>query len=106
MIKMLPLLLLSYSATLVFSMVTTTTEAPGPDASLQEVWDWMTSVAKSQDNGVLNINMWMSGNKMSMQVGAIQDSFAYKVLKSKILFLKGETKIRQTVARYLKHFYK
>ena len=79
MIKMLPLLLLSCSATLVFSMVTTTTEAPGPDASLQEVWDWMTSVAKSQDNGVLYINMWMSGNKMSMQVGAIQDSFAYHI---------------------------
>ena len=63
--------LICSSATLVSSMVTTTTEAPaqpGPDASLQEVWDWMTSVAKSQDNGVLNINMWMSSNKMYMQV--------------------------------------
>ena len=72
MIKMLSLFLLSCITTLVTSMSTTTTTVappqPGPDATLQEVWDWMVSVAGSQDEGRLNINMWMSGNKMSMQV--------------------------------------
>merc|ERR1712012_1068 len=71
MIKMLSLFLLSFTTTLVSSMSTTTTTVappqPGPDATLQEVWDWMVSVAGSQDEGRLNINMWMSGNKMSMQ---------------------------------------
>merc|ERR1719323_567139 len=71
MIKMLSLFLLSCITTLVTSMSTTTTTVappqPGPDATLQEVWDWMVSVAGSQDEGRLNINMWMSGNKMSMQ---------------------------------------
>ena len=69
---MISLLLLICVSSLVSAMVTTTTEAPatpGPDATLQEVWDWMVSVAGSQDNGALNINMWMAGNKMSMQVG-------------------------------------
>ena len=70
------LLMLSCSAALVASMATTTTSAPaqpGQDASLQEVWDWMSSVAESQDQGKLNINMWMSGNKMSMQAGAMSN---------------------------------
>merc|ERR1719384_2643123 len=62
------LLMLSCSAALVAGMATTSAPAqPGQDASLQEVWDWISSVAESQDQGKLNINMWMSGNKMSMQ---------------------------------------
>ena len=68
------LLLLSCSAALVASMATTTTPAPsqpGAGASLQEVWAWLSSVAAARDQGSLNINMWMAGNKMSMQVGGV-----------------------------------
>ena len=67
------MILLICSAALVAGMSTTTTSAPaqpGAEASLEEVWAWMSSVAGSQDQGVININMWMSGNKMSMQVRA------------------------------------
>ncbi len=72
MTRMMPLLLLGCSAALVAGMATTTSAPaqPGADASLEEVWAWMSSVAGSQDQGVININMWMSGNKMSMQVRA------------------------------------
>ena len=73
MTRILPLILLICSAALVAGMSTTTTSAPaqpGAEASLEEVWAWMSSVAGSQDQGVININMWMSGNKMSMQVRA------------------------------------
>ena len=68
------LLLLSCSAALVASMATSTTPAPsqpGAGASLQEVWAWLSSVAAARDQGSLNINMWMAGNKMSMQVGGV-----------------------------------
>ena len=67
------LLLLTCSAALVSGMSTTTTSAPtkpGAEASLEEVWAWMSSVAGSQDQGIININMWMAGNKMSMKVRA------------------------------------
>ena len=66
----LSFLLLGCVTSLVSGMASTTTSAPaqpGPDASLDEVWSWMSSVAQSQDQGAVTINMWMSGNKMSMQ---------------------------------------
>ena len=75
MTRMMPLLLLGCCVALVAGMATTTTSAPaqpGADASLEEVWAWMSSVAGAQDQGFININMWMSGNKMSMQVTAQQ----------------------------------
>ena len=71
---MSPLVLLSCCVALVAGMAPsppTTTAAPaqpGPDATLDQVWQWMSSIAQSQDQGTVNINMWMSGNKMSMQV--------------------------------------
>ena len=71
MTRTMPLLLLVCSAALVAGMSPTTTSAPaqpGADASLEEVWAWMSSVAGAQDQGEININMWMSGNKMYMQV--------------------------------------
>ena len=36
---------------------------PGPEATLDEVWAWMSSIAKNTE---VNVNMYMSGNKMSM----------------------------------------
>ena len=73
MTRTLPLILLICSVALVAGMSTTTSSAPaqpGAEASLEEVWAWISSVAGAQDQGVININMWMSGNKMSMQVRA------------------------------------
>ena len=71
MLRLLTLLPLVVSSTVAMAGGdTTTTEAPvnpGPEASLEEVWTWMSSVASSAGpDGALNINMWMSGNKMSM----------------------------------------
>ena len=62
------LLLLTCSAALVASMATT---QPGAGASLEEVWAWLSSVAAARDQGSLNINMWMAGNKMPMQVAVL-----------------------------------
>merc|ERR1739842_143982 len=39
---------------------------PGVNTTLEEVWEWMTKVAKVSKEGQVNINMYMSGNKMSM----------------------------------------
>merc|ERR1712183_829682 len=39
---------------------------PGVNTSLEEEWEWMTKVAKDSKEGQVNINMYMSGNKMSM----------------------------------------
>ena len=39
---------------------------PGLDATLEEVWEWVSKVAKASKEGQVNINMYMSGNKMSM----------------------------------------
>merc|ERR1711872_365941 len=41
-------------------------DIPGPDSTLEDVWEWMSSVAKDSNDGIININMYMSGNKMSM----------------------------------------
>ena len=70
MLRLLSLLPLVVSSTVAMAGGYTTTEVPlnpGPEASLEEVWTWMSSVASSAGPaGALNINMWMSGNKMSM----------------------------------------
>ena len=39
---------------------------PGVDATLEEVWEWVSKVAKASKEGQVNINMYMSGNKMAM----------------------------------------
>merc|ERR1719244_1814855 len=39
---------------------------PGDNATLEEVWEWMSKVAKDSKEGQVNINMYMSGNQMSM----------------------------------------
>merc|ERR1712142_572199 len=42
------------------------TDIPGANSTLEDVWEWMSSVAKDSNDGIININMYMSGNKMSM----------------------------------------
>ena len=55
------------ASTLGLTLATTTAAPmPGAEATLTEVWEWMSAVAKDTEEGAVNINMYMSGNKMSM----------------------------------------
>merc|ERR1719244_1378251 len=39
---------------------------PGENATLEEVWEWMSKVAQDSKDGQVNINMYMSSNQMAM----------------------------------------
>jgi len=46
---------------------TTSSPVPEPDADLQEVWDWLSTLNPSDTDGAaINVNMYMAYNQMSM----------------------------------------
>merc|ERR1719244_1041044 len=63
----IPFLILLKTSKLGASSPSSNDEAmPGKNATLEEVWEWMSKVAKDSKEGQVNINMYMSGNKMTM----------------------------------------
>merc|ERR1719244_285933 len=63
----IPFLILVTTSRLGATSASSNDEAmPGENATLEEVWEWMSKVAQDSKEGQVNINMYMSGNKMSM----------------------------------------